>query len=1601
MKKIFAILIFSCIIATTQMQAQGRWTKLSDFGGTGRQQAVGFSINGKGYMGTGYDGNAYRKDFWEFDPVTNSWAQKADFGGVARSSAVGFAVGGKGYIGTGELGSQQYTKDFWEYDPIANTWLQRADFGGTARAQATGFGLTNKGYIGTGVDINNSRKDFWEYDPTLNIWVQKSDFGGTKRINAVGLSLGNKGYIGTGSGLQDFWEYDPLLNSWVQKANFGGGGREAAAGFSIGNKAYIATGSTGASVWEWDSNTNLWSQKTDYGGGNRNFAVGFSIGNKGYLGLGGGNTWMKDFWEFDPTLCPIVASFNISANNVYMGQTATFTGTSIGTITSRTWLADGVAFANTVNASKSFSSSGIHTITLIVNGACSDTITKTITILGGAWVEKAELLGEAREGATGFSIGNKAYIATGSNKNDLWEWDPATNVWSQKADLPAIGRRYAVSFVLGNKGYLGTGMTSNNSNLKDFWEYDPLTNAWAQKADFGGTARKFAVAFSCINYGYILTGNDGTRRKDFWEYDPITDIWVQKPDFAGAARERAVGFSIGQKGYIGTGTTGSGELKEMWEWDQPTNTWLQRANFPPVGRVGAVGFSLNGKGIVGTGYGNGSRKSDFWEFNPSLNGWTQLPGISITREHAVAFSLGGRGYVGTGLATSNTYNESDFWEYNPNNCGVSAVFRTTVPYITTEAALPIIGQGNYMQFYNFSSASTTSSVWQINGVTFASELNNTFLNPTYTFNQVGTFEIRLIASNGICSDTAVQSITVTCSNVLNNESNFPGIGRKYCVGFNILNKGYVGMGYHQNINNTVQYLNDFWEYDASSDSWTQKASLPASVRFAAVGFSIGSKGYVGTGIASSNVYKKDFWEYDPVSNAWTQKADFGGVGRGHAVGFSISNKGYIGTGGTSSTLFKDFWEYDPVNDVWTQKANFGGVARQMAVGFAIGGLGYIGTGDDNPSSYLASAEDMWEYNPVSDSWQRKKNLPEGRLIAFCFATSSKAYVGDKGRLFEFTPAQNLWIIKDSIPFDVNYQGWMGFTLGNKGYFGLGIVGGQPGHNMKIWSFTLDTCILCTPSYVSFNTTICSGNSITIGQHTYSSAGTYIDTLTTYNGCDSIVTTSLTVNPLPIATISSNGSTSFCEGLNVILDGGSGFATYLWSNGDTTQTTQVSTTQNNYVIVTDTSGCKDTSSVVSVVVAPAPNLIINNPPLVCATNTVDISLPSITLGSSAGVLTYWLDSLCQVPLSQTFYTAIDSGGVYYIRIDSSGCTTVKPVVVTFDNDCVWPGDTNKDSLVNNYDILPVGLYYSQNGIPRSNVSNAWQPNIVADWGINQSNNADIKHVDCDGNGIIDNNDTLAINQNFSSIHNISGFVYNQERTTDPDMYFVPSVNTYYSGDWVNVEVWLGKSINPVNNLYGIAFDINYDGSLIQSGTESINITNSWLGTVGVNTIKVERIDNLATAAYAGVTRINHTNASGYGKIADFKFQINTSLVSPSVLNLSFLKYKAIDAMGTEIVFNSLDDSLIINQFSTNVLPVNALAAFTIAPNPFNLQTSVTFNEEQSHTVIQIVDMLGKEVKTIDFSGKELVLYKEDMNKGMYYLKLKDKNNNAVNRKIIVQ
>lgn len=266
-------------------------------------------------------------------------------------------------------------------------------------------------------------------------------------------------------------------------------------------------------------------------------------------------------------------------------------------------------------------------------------------------------------------------------------------------------------------------------------------------------------------------------------------------------------------------------------------------------------------------------------------------------------------------------------------------------------------------------------------------------------------------------------------------SDFPGGERYYSSCFSIGTKIYLGIG-QRTVNDTT-LRKDFWEYDTETDVWTRKADFAGGFRTEAVGFSIGSKGYIGTGWDGANL-KNDFWEYDPNTNIWTQKLNFGGLPRENAVGFSIGSKGYIGTGETNSGSANDFWEYDPNANTWTQKANFGGITRYAAVGFSIGSKGYVGTG-------YPQLKDFWEFTPAGSglgTWSQKADFGgEGRAFAVGFSIGTKGYIGTgnndpKNEFWEYDQVSNLWSKKANVG-GKDKSAACGCAVGNKGYIGAG------------------------------------------------------------------------------------------------------------------------------------------------------------------------------------------------------------------------------------------------------------------------------------------------------------------------------------------------------------------------------------------------------------------------------------------------------------------------------------------------------------------------------------------------------------------------------------
>lgn len=236
------------------LYSQDDWDSEASLGGVNgsglnRGSAAAFSIGFSAFVVGGQgESSGFLADTWEYDLITQTWSQVADFGGGLRRQAVGFSIDDIGYVGTGNSPTG-FKNDMYSYDPTSNTWTQLNDFGGTPRKEAVGFTMGGQAYVGTG-DDGVMRNDFWQYEPTTDTWVQKNNLPGNARKGATGWGIFPNAYICTGEDYtftytNDLWEYNYYLDTWIQRADMPGPGRTGAIAFSLVNQGFVATGYNG------------------------------------------------------------------------------------------------------------------------------------------------------------------------------------------------------------------------------------------------------------------------------------------------------------------------------------------------------------------------------------------------------------------------------------------------------------------------------------------------------------------------------------------------------------------------------------------------------------------------------------------------------------------------------------------------------------------------------------------------------------------------------------------------------------------------------------------------------------------------------------------------------------------------------------------------------------------------------------------------------------------------------------------------------------------------------------------------------------------------------------------------------------------------------------------------------------------------------------------------------------------------------------------------------------------------------------------------------------------------------------------------------------
>lgn len=314
----------------------------------------------------------------------------------------------------------------------------------------------------------------------------------------------------------------------------------------------------------------------------------------------------------------------------------------------------------------------------------------------------------------------------------------------------------------------------------------------------------------------------------------------------------------------------------------------------------------------------------------------------------------------------------------------------------------------------------------------------------------------LVATSFVLIGVACKSTTTDTTTTVGNwvkRSAFDGNGRAGAVSFVISDIAYVGTGF----DGTIRY-NDFWAYNSTNDTWSQVALMPGSKRNSAAAFAAGGKGYVATGYDGVNKLQ-DTWEYNPTGNTWASKANLpdptnGVVGSGArygAVGFGIGTRGYICSGYTGSHT-KDLYEYNTGTDTWTSKASMNtSDKRRDAVAMVYGGEAYIVSGTNNGTTVT----EMAKYTPGTDKWTKLRDIANlssetyddayasivrGSGVGFVIGDYGYLATGQNGSnvntVWEYNFKTDVWVQKTNFERSARNAA-VGFTVGGKGFVGLG------------------------------------------------------------------------------------------------------------------------------------------------------------------------------------------------------------------------------------------------------------------------------------------------------------------------------------------------------------------------------------------------------------------------------------------------------------------------------------------------------------------------------------------------------------------------------------
>jgi hypothetical protein len=360
------------------------------------------------------------------------------------------------------------------------------------------------------------------------------------------------------------------------------------------------------------------------------------------------------------------------------------------------------------------------------------------------------------------------------------------------------------------------------------------------------------------------------------------------------------------------------------------------------------------------------------------------------------------------------------------------------------------------------------------------------------------------------------------------------------------------------------------------------------------------------------------------------------------------------------------------------------------------------------------------------------------------------------------------------------------------------------------------------------------------------------------------------------------------------------------------------------------------------------------------------------------------------------TSID---ISYCIPSSGECVEAVCEVIVFDEskncnkqcagDCVWPGDVNLDGEVTMLDFLEVGYNLGHEGPSRMYQSTGiFRALRAEDWDSDLMNGySNVKHADTDGNGEVNCADTVYIDNFYRRQHSLVPTpVYDRGEFPFILNIIDPNVDI---GDIAEIEIQIGDENNPVINLGGFSYELDYNTDVVDESSLGVNFyKNGW---ATLNSALMHMYQKPWDGRLeSGFVRSNGNKVSGKGGVEKLSFIVEDDLgglrKEGKAIQIPFY-FKNILVLGDDGRYVQLPDQVAyLTIAGTDVEPELNPADLLVYPNPTNDVLNVHLNGKNQLISMALYSFDGALIKEIKNSDQKHELFDvQNLPNGLYLLR----------------